>query len=95
MGGSPGPLNGGPERRRMHARWLTMLLTRHCPQCHAAVRKGDAGVVRSLGRLYCCQAHAATHAQQLDTALHDFQCRHAACHGANRLLPSAGEGEPR
>ena len=79
----------------MHAHWLTMLFTKHCPQCHIAVRPGAAGVVRRLGVLYCCQAHADTHAQQLYTALHDVHCRHAACHGGNRLLPSTGEGEPR
>jgi hypothetical protein len=56
-----GPTEPGPERRRMHAHWLTMLLTRHCPQCHAPVWKGAAGVVRGLGRLYCCQAHADMH----------------------------------
>jgi hypothetical protein len=78
----------------MPAHWLTMLFTKYCPQCHATVRKGTAGVVRGLGRLYCCQAHADTHAQQLATARHDFQGRHAACHGDNRLLPSAGEGKP-
>jgi hypothetical protein len=78
----------------MHAHWLTLLLTRHCPLCYATVRKGAAGVVRGLGRLYCCQAHADTHGQQQDTVFHDFQRRHAACHGDNRLLPSAGEGNP-
>ncbi len=78
----------------MHAPWLTLLLTKHCPQCHAAVRKGAAGVVRGLGRLYCCQAHAATHAQLLDTARRAFQHRHAASHGDNRLLPSPPEGPP-
>jgi tetratricopeptide (TPR) repeat protein len=72
--------------------WLTLLFTKHCPLCHAAVWKGAAGVVRGLGRLYCCQAHADTHEQRLDTARHDFYRRHAACHGDNRLLPSAGEG---
>jgi hypothetical protein len=78
----------------MHAHWLTMLFTRHCPLCHSAVRQGDAGVVRRLGRLYCCQVHADTHAQQLDIAFHDFQCRHATHHGDNRLLPHRGEGKP-
>ena len=77
----------------MHVHWLTMLFTKHCPLCRSAVRPGTAGVVRRLGRLYCCQAHADAHAQQLDTALHDVQCRHAACHGGNRLLPPIGEGE--
>jgi hypothetical protein len=89
---APRAPNCGPERRRMHAHRLTLLFTRHCPQCHAAVRKGAAGVVRSLGRLYCCQAHADTHGQQLDTLFHDFQRRHAAHHGENRLLP---EGEAK
>lgn len=78
----------------MHAPWLTLLFTRHCPQCRAAVRKGAAGVVRRVGRLYCCQAHADTHGQQLDTVCHDVQRQHAARHGENRLLPSAGEGTP-
>jgi len=79
----------------MHAQWLTMLFTKHCPLCRSAVRPGAAGVVRRLGRLYCCQAHADTHEQQLYIALHDVQCRHAACHGGTRLLPPRGEGEPR
>jgi hypothetical protein len=59
--GSQGPPTCGPERRRMHAQWLTMLFTKHCPLCRSAVRPGAAGVVRRLGRLYCCQAHADTH----------------------------------
>ncbi len=75
----------------MHAHWLTTLLTRHCPQCHAAVRKGTAGMVRSLSRLYCCQAHADTHASSLATARHDFQRQHAACHPGSTLLPSGGD----
>jgi hypothetical protein len=88
--------SGGLTRmaRRIHASWLTMLFTKHCPQCHIAMRKGAAGVVRRLGRLYCCQAHADMHAEQLDAALHDFQCRHAACHGDNRLLPREARANP-
>ncbi len=78
----------------MHAHWLTLLFTKHCPQCRAPVRTGDAGVMRGVGRLYCCQAHADTHARHLDTARRDFQHQHAARHGDNRLLPSAGEGQP-
>jgi hypothetical protein len=93
MCGSQGPPNRGPERRRMHAHWLIMLFTRHCPQCHAAVRNGTAGVVRGLSRLYCCQAHAAMHASSLATARHDFQHQHAACHPGSTLLPP-GEDNP-
>lgn len=51
-------------------------------------------MVRGLGRLYCCQVHADTHEQRLDTANHNFYRRHAACHGDNRLLPSAGQDKP-
>jgi hypothetical protein len=69
----------------------TLLFTRHCPLCQAAVRKGGAGVVRRLGRLYCCQAHAQTGEQQLEAARRAFQRGHAARHGRNRLLP---EDEP-
>jgi hypothetical protein len=78
----------------MRPHWLTMLFTKHCPLCQAAVWKGAAGVVRGLGRLYCCQVHADTHEQRQDTARHDFHRRHATCHGDNRLLPSAGEDKP-
>jgi hypothetical protein len=87
MCGSQGPPTRGPERRRMHAYWLTLLFTRHCPQCHAPVRQGRAGVVRSLSRVYCCQAHADTHASRLATACHDFQHQHAARHPGSTLLP--------
>jgi hypothetical protein len=79
----------------MHAHWLTLLFTKHCPQCRAPVRKGDAGVVRALGHRYCCQAHADTHGQRLHTARHDFSHRHAASHGDNRLLPSAAQAMSR
>ena len=77
----------------MHAHWLTLLFTRYCPQCHATLRKGRAGVVRSLSRLYCCQTHADTHASRLATARHDFQYQHAACHPGSTLLPP-GEDNP-
>ena len=93
MCGLQGPPTRGPERGRMHAHWLTMLLTKHCPQCRAAVRQGAAGVVRGVGRLHCCQAHADTHAQQLDTDRRDFQHQHAACHPGSPLLPP-GEDHP-
>jgi hypothetical protein len=77
----------------MPAHWLTMLLTKYCPQCHAPVRKGTAGVVRGLGRLYCCQTHADTHVSSLATARHHFQRQHAACHPGSTLLPP-GEDNP-
>ena len=64
-----------------------MLFTKHCPQCHIAVQKGAAGVVRGSGRLYCCQVHADTHEQHLDTARHDFQHQHTARHPGGTLLP--------
>jgi hypothetical protein len=61
----------------MQTLW-TLLFTRHCPLCRAVVQKGGAGVVHHLGRLYCCQAHANTHEQQLEAVRR---------HGRNRLLP--------
>ena len=70
----------------MRTLW-TLLLTRHCPLCQAAVRKGGAGAVRHLGRLYCCQAHAQTGEQQLEAARRALRRGHAARHGRNRLLP--------
>jgi hypothetical protein len=70
----------------MRTLW-TLLFTRHCPLCQAVVRKGGAGVVRHLGRLYCCQVHADTDEQQLDASRRAFQREHAARHGRNRLLP--------
>ncbi len=77
----------------MHAHWLTMLFTRHCPQCHATVWKGTVDMVRSLSRRSCCQAHADTHASRLATARHDFQHQHAARHPGSTLLPP-GEDHP-
>jgi hypothetical protein len=77
----------------MHAHWLTLLFTRYCPQCHVTVGKGTPSIVRSLSRLYCCQAHADTHASNLATARHDFQHQHAACHPGSTLLPP-GEDNP-
>lgn len=74
-------------------RWLTMLLTRHCPQCHDPVRNRTAGVVHTLSRLYCCQAHADTYESSLAAARHDFQHQHAAFHPGSTLLPP-GEDNP-
>jgi hypothetical protein len=70
----------------MRTLW-TLLFTRHCPLCLAVVQKEGADVARHLGRLYCCQAHANTHKQQLEVARRAFQRGHAARHGRNRLLP--------
>jgi hypothetical protein len=70
----------------MQTLW-TLLFTRHCPLCRAVVQKGGAGVVHHLGRLYCCQAHANTHEQQLEAVRRAFRRGHDARHGRNRLLP--------
>jgi hypothetical protein len=80
----------------MRTLW-TLLLTRHCPLCRAVVQKGDAGVVRHLGRLYCCQAHATADEQQLEAARRAFQREHAARHGRTRLLPEddSSQSPPR
>jgi hypothetical protein len=91
MSSAQGPPNRGPERRRMHAHWLTLLFTRYCPQCRAPVRKGTAGSVRSGSRRYCCQAHADTHAARLATARHDVQRQHAARHPGSTLLPPGAD----
>jgi len=85
MGDSQGPPTRGSERGRTHTHWLTMLLTTYCPQCRTVVRKGAAGVVRGEGRLSCCQAHADTCEQHLDTDCRDFQHQHAACHPGSTL----------
>ena len=80
----------------MRTLW-TLRLTRYCPLCRAVVQKGSAGVVRHLGRLYCCQAHADADEQQLEAARRAFLHAHAARHGRNRLLPEddASQAPPR
>ena len=69
-------------------RWTKLFLKR-CPLCQEVVQDGAAGVVRCLGRLYCCQAHADRDEASLYRALQAFHRRHAARHGGNRLLPAA------
>jgi hypothetical protein len=69
-------------------RWTKLFLKR-CQLCQEPVQNGAAGVVRCLGRLYCCQAHADRDEASLDQALQAFHRRHAARHGGNRLLPAA------
>jgi hypothetical protein len=80
----------------MRTLW-TLLFTRHCPLCRVVVQRADAGVVRHLGRLYCCQAHADTAEQQLDASRRAFQREHASRHGRNRLLPEddSSQSPPR
>ena len=72
---------------RVH-RWTKLFLKR-CPLCQEVVQDGAAGVVRCLGRLYCCQVHADRDEASLYRALQAFHRRHAALHGSNRLLPAA------
>jgi hypothetical protein len=80
------PARGG----KTHAahRWTKLFLKR-CPLCQEVVQDGAAGVVHCLGLLYCCQAHADRDEASLFRALQVFYRRHAARHGANRLLPAA------
>jgi hypothetical protein len=73
----------------MRAHRWTKLFLRRCPLCQDVVQDGTAGVVRCLGRLYCCQAHADRDEASLYRALQAFHRRHAARHGGNRLLPAA------
>ena len=72
---------------RVH-RWTKLFLKR-CPLCQEVVQDGAAGVVRCLGRLYCCQAHADRDEAGLYRALQAFRRRHAGRHGGNQLLPAA------
>jgi hypothetical protein len=73
----------------MRAHRWTKLFLKRCPLCQEVVQDGAAGVVRCLGRLYCCQAHADRDEASLYRALQAFHRRHAALHGSNRLLPAA------
>jgi hypothetical protein len=73
----------------MHAHRWTKFFLKRCPLCQEVVQGGTAGVVRCLGRLYCCQAHADRDEASLHRALQAFHRRHAARHGGNRLLPAA------
>jgi hypothetical protein len=68
---------------------LTKLFPMRFPLCQAAVQDGAVSVVRRLGHLYRCQAHADRDEASLDQALQEFQHRHAIRHGSNRLLPAA------
>ena len=77
----------------MRAHRWTKLFLKRCPLCQDVVQDGAAAVVRCLGRLYCCQAHADTDASRLATTRHDFQHQHAARHPGNTLLPP-GEDNP-
>jgi hypothetical protein len=69
-------------------RWSKLFL-KHCPLCQDVVQDGAAGVVRCLGQLYCCQAHADRDEASLYRALQAFHRRHTARHGGKRLLPAA------
>jgi hypothetical protein len=82
-----GPLLVEGRAMRTH-RWTKRFLKR-CPLCQEVVQDGAAGVVRCLGRLYCCQAHADRDEASLYRSLQAFHRRHAAQHGSNRLLPAA------
>ena len=73
----------------MRAHRWTKLFLKRCPLCQEVVQDGAAAVVRCLGRLYCCQAHADTDEASVYRALQAFHRRHAARHGGNRLLPAA------
>jgi hypothetical protein len=48
--------------------------------CRTEVRRGSAGVVRSMGTWCCSQAHADAYACRLYEALDAFHRRHAARH---------------
>jgi hypothetical protein len=71
----------------MRAHRWTKLFLKRCPLCQEVVQDGAAAVVRCLGRLYCCQAHADSDEASLHRALEAFHGCHAARHGATGCCP--------
>ena len=73
----------------MLAHLWTKLFSMGFPLCQGAMQDRAEGVVCRLSHLSCGQAHADIEEVSLNQALQEFQRRHSARHGHNRLLPAA------